>query len=84
MEALDGNAIGGLLLEVFSMDMTMATGTCDNCGAVGLVAEFAVYRQAPGTVVRCPACEHVLMVFSQVRGVNCVDLRGLRALTAPG
>jgi hypothetical protein len=44
------------------------------------VAELMVYRQAPGTVVRCPACEQVLMVFSQVRGVNCVDLRGLRSL----
>jgi Family of unknown function (DUF6510) len=81
MEALDGNAIGGLLLEVFGVEMTTATGTCDSCGAVGLVAELMVYRQAPGTVVRCPACERVLMVFSQVRGVNCVDLRGLRSLT---
>jgi hypothetical protein len=80
MEALDGNAIGGLLLEVFGVEMTTATGTCDNCGAVGLVAELMVYRQAPGTVVRCPACEQVLMVFSQVRGVNCIDLRGLRSL----
>jgi hypothetical protein len=80
MEPLDGNAIGGLLLEVFGVEMTTATGTCDNCGATGLVAELMVYRQAPGTVVRCPACEQVLMVFSQVRGVNCVDLRGLRSL----
>lgn len=80
MEALDGNAIGGLLLEVFGVEMTTATATCGNCGAVGLVAELAVYRQAPGTVVRCPACQQVLMVFSQVRGVNCVDLRGLRSL----
>jgi Family of unknown function (DUF6510) len=60
--------------------MTTATGTCGSCGAVGLVAELMVYRQAPGTVVRCPVCEQVLMVFSQVRGVNCVDLRGLRSL----
>jgi hypothetical protein len=80
MEALDGNAIGGLLLEVFGVEMTTATGTCGSCGAAGLVAELMVYRQAPGTVVRCPACEQVLMVFSQVRGVNCVDLRGLRSL----
>ena len=82
MEALDGNAIGGLLLEVFGVEMITATGTCDHCGAAGLVAELTVYRQAPGTVVRCPACTAVLMVFSQVRGVNCVDLRGLRSLAA--
>jgi hypothetical protein len=82
MEALDGNAIGGLLLEVFGVEMTTATGTCDNCGATGVVAGFAVYRQAPGTVVRCPACEHVLMVFSQLHGRYCVDLGGLRTLAA--
>jgi hypothetical protein len=80
MEALDGNAIGGLLLEVFGVEMTTAIGTCGSCGAARPVAELMVYRQAPGTVVRCPACEQVLMVFSQVRGVNCVDLRGLRSL----
>ena len=82
MEALDGNAIGGLLLEVFGVEMTTATGTCGTCGAVGLVAELVVYLQAPGTVVRCPACGQVLMVFTQVRGVNCVDLTGLRSLAA--
>jgi len=80
MEALDGNAIGGLLLEVFGVEMTTATGTCGSCGRVSQVAEFAVYRQVPGTVVRCRACDHVLMVFAQVRGTNCVDLRGLAAL----
>ena len=82
MEALDGNAIGGLLLEVFGMEMTTATATCGHCGAVGLVAELMVYLQAPGTVVRCPACGQVLMVFSQVRSMNCVDLSGLRSLAA--
>jgi hypothetical protein len=44
------------------------------------VAELVVYLRAPGTVVRCPACESVLMVFVDVRGVACVDLRGLAAL----
>jgi len=28
MDALDGNAIGGLLQEVFGADMTAAVGTC--------------------------------------------------------
>jgi phage FluMu protein Com len=82
MDALDGNAIGGLLLEVFGVEMTTATATCAHCGAVGLVAQLMVYLQAPGTVVRCPACGQVLMVFSQVRSMNCVDLSGLRSLAA--
>ena len=30
---LDGNAVAGMLGEVFAVEMTTATGTCGNCGA---------------------------------------------------
>ena len=80
MEALDGNAIGGLLLEAFDAELTASPSTCGTCGATGPVAELRVYRRAPGTVVRCPACEAVLMVIVEVRGTFCVDLRGLSRL----
>jgi ribosomal protein S27E len=78
--ALDGNAIGGLLLEIFATDMTSAEATCAACGAVRPVAETAVYLRGPGTVVRCRSCTSVLMVISRVRGLNCVDLSGLATL----
>ena len=32
MEAVDGNAIGGLLHEVFGTEMTRAASVCGNCG----------------------------------------------------
>jgi hypothetical protein len=80
MEALDGNAIGGLLLDVFGAEMTTATSICAHCGAVGQVAELVVYLRAPGTVVRCRTCDSVLMVLVDVRGIACVDLRGLARL----
>lgn len=79
--AVDGNAIGGLLMEVFGTEMTTATGTCATCGTVRQVAELAVYRPGLGTVVRCRSCGAVLMAFVAVRGVTCVDLRGLASLT---
>jgi Family of unknown function (DUF6510) len=82
MDALDGNAIGGLLLEVFGTDMTMAVGTCAFCGRTGPVAETVVYLRAPGTVVRCRTCGNVLMVLAEVRGRRCVDLQGLAVLQA--
>jgi hypothetical protein len=78
--ALDGNAIGGLLLEIFAVEMTSAEATCASCGAVGPVAEATVYVRGPGTVVRCRRCTSVLMVIARVRGLNCVDLSGLAAL----
>jgi Family of unknown function (DUF6510) len=77
---LDGNAIGGLLIEVFGTEMTTAIGTCAGCGTVSQVAELAVYRPGLGTVVRCRACETILMTFVQIRGVFCVDLQGLTSL----
>jgi hypothetical protein len=82
MDALDGNAIGGLLHEIFGMEMTTATGTCASCGAVGPVAEMVVYLQAPGTVMRCRNCTAVLMVVVRRADVNCVDLSGMAALEA--
>lgn len=80
MEALDGNSIGGLLLDVFGAEMTTATGVCADCGTAAQVAETVVYLQAPGTVVRCRGCSSILMVMVDVRGIKCVDLRGLAAL----
>jgi hypothetical protein len=82
MDALDGNAIGGLLQEVFGTEMTTAIGRCACCGAAGPLAETMVYLRAPGTVARCRACTSVVMVFVKVRGMNCVDLLGLAALEA--
>jgi hypothetical protein len=80
MEALDGNAIGGLLHEVFGAEMTTAMGVCADCGAAGPVAELVVYLQAPGTIVRCRSCSSILMVMVDVRGTRCIDLRGLAEL----
>jgi hypothetical protein len=80
MDALDGNAIAGTLLTVFGTEMTTATGTCATCGTRSMVGEFGVYLRAPGEVVRCRQCGSIVMVFVEVRGVTCVDLRGLAAL----
>ncbi len=75
--AVDGNAIGGLLMSLFGTEMTAASGQCGILRHGRQVAELAVYQSDLGTVVRCRACEAVLMVFVEVRGVTCVDLEGL-------
>lgn len=80
MDALDGNAIAGRLLDVFGMEMTTAVGVCASCGARGLLAEAMVYVEAPGTVARCRSCTAVLIVIVEVRRIMCVDLRGLAEL----
>jgi Family of unknown function (DUF6510) len=80
MDGLDGNAIAGLLSDVFGAEMTTAAGTCASCGACGPVAETVVFLRAPGAVVRCRTCSSVMMVFVTVRETTCVDLRGLSSL----
>lgn len=84
MDALDGNAIAGRLRNVFGAEMTTATGACASCGAIRQMAELRVYVQAPGTVARCPSCENVVLVLVEVRGIACVDLRGLELLEPAG
>jgi hypothetical protein len=84
MEALDGNAIAGRLLEVFGHEMTTAKGVCAHCGASHMVAELMVYLQAPGTVARCPSCVEVVMVIVDVREIKCVDVMGFAMVEPTG
>jgi hypothetical protein len=77
---LDGNAIGGLLLELFGVELTVATSICGSCGATEQVARLDVYVHAPGVVVRCCHCEDVMMRI--VRGPDraWIDLSGTGSL----
>lgn len=77
---LDGNAIGGILREIFALDVTTAETTCAGCGAVHVVGRVDVYLDAPGAVVRCPSCEQVLMKIVHGRGRYWIDLTGTRCL----
>ena len=77
---LDGNAIGGLLREIFTMEMTAAETTCAGCGKVHAVGRVEVYLNAPGAVVRCPACSQVLMRIVHGKGRYWIDLSGTRCL----
>jgi len=77
---VDGNAIGGLLREIFTMEMTAAETTCAGCGKVHAVGRVDVYMNAPGAVMRCPACGQVLMRIVRGRGRYWLDLTGIRCL----
>lgn len=60
---LDGNAVAGVLYELFGREMSGQLGCCDHCGAVGPFGEVRVYLEAPSPVIRCPVCESVLFVL---------------------
>ena len=76
---LDGNAIAGLLQEVFAVEMTTAIGTCGGCRAAGPVGAVHVYRGA-GIVLRCPHCNKVLAKIVKNDSQVWIDFQGIRTL----
>jgi hypothetical protein len=76
---LDGNAVAGLLQEVFAVEMTTAIGTCNNCGATGPVGATHVFRGA-GIVVRCRDCDNTLMKVVKDHPRMWIAFPGIRML----
>jgi hypothetical protein len=76
---LDGNAIAGLLQEVFAVEMTTAVTTCNSCGAIQAVGALHVFRGA-GIVVRCPHCDNVLATLVEEDTRVWIGFAGVRTL----
>jgi Family of unknown function (DUF6510) len=76
---VDGNALGGMLIEVFGREMTDANGRCAACGNVHAMGAMRVFHGA-GDVVRCPSCDTVVMVAVTIRERARVHLGALRWL----
>ncbi len=77
---LDGNAVGGLLGEIFQFEMTTAQTTCAGCGAIKTVAELMLYRHGMGAILRCAFCDQALMRITCIRGCYRLDLSGMSGL----
>ena len=77
---LDGNAAAGLLRELFVRDMTSAMATCRGCGNVGPVGGLLEYGHQMGIVLRCPACEGVVLRLVHARDSLRLDASGMALL----
>ena len=92
LRRVDGNALGGILSEIFVADMTTATTTCGDCRAVAAVATLSVYLDAPGVVARCPDCgaAQIRVVSSATRlwfdlsGIQVVEVSIGETAAGPG
>jgi hypothetical protein len=78
-QMLDGNAVAGLLQEVFAAEMTTAIGTCAGCGASEPLGGAHVFRGA-GVVLRCPHCHNVLATIVRSDVDIRIGLGGVRVL----
>ena len=76
---LDGNAVAGLLQELFAVEMTTAIGTCNGCGTAEAVGAIHVFRGA-GVVLRCPHCNNPLIKIVRDDTRLWIGFPGIRTL----
>ena len=76
---LDGNAVAGLLQELFAVEMTTAIAMCDTCGATDAVGALHVFRGA-GMVMRCPHCDNALVTIVEDGTRVWMGFAGMRTL----
>lgn len=80
---VDGSGVGGLLLEVFGVDMTATPGECAHCHTVSVVGTMRVYMRGPGVIIRCPACAEVVVRIVRTPRRTYVDASGAIGIDAP-
>ena len=73
---LDANATAGLLYEIFGTEMTASPTECANCGNQGKIGTLLAFTQGPGIVLRCSACEQVVLRITQLPNEILLDARG--------
>jgi hypothetical protein len=77
---LDGNAAGGVLWQIFAVEMTTAEVICANCDAVGPLGAALVYATAMGTIISCPDCGKALMRIAHGPQRYWLDFSGTRLI----
>jgi predicted RNA-binding Zn-ribbon protein involved in translation (DUF1610 family) len=79
---VDGNALAGLLQEVFGADMTLAMRRCQSCGTRSMLGAHLAYRGA-GAVLRCPACGDMALRIATLNDRHVVHMAGELTLEVP-
>jgi hypothetical protein len=77
---LDGNAAAGVLSELFAIDITVASLTCDQCRATVEIGAARVYGGAMGSIFRCPECDHAMIRMVRTPAGFWLDFKGARRL----
>jgi hypothetical protein len=80
---LDGNALAGLLHKLFDVEMTIAPVECASCGQIGELGSLWVFAESPGYVMRCPACQNIVLRMTVTPDKIYLDARGAAYLRIP-
>jgi hypothetical protein len=79
-ERVDGNAAGGLLLEVFGRDMTSARASCTHCDHEAALADAIAELDEAGMILLCRGCGHTMLTYLRSEGRATLTLGGLTRL----
>ncbi|MCP2636980.1 DUF6510 family protein [Microbacterium sp. HD4P20] len=77
---VDGNAVAGLLAEVFTVDVTTMRCQCGTCGVAAPLAETVVELDDSAAIIRCRGCTHTLMTVVRADGGVRLIIGSLREL----
>ncbi len=80
---LDGNALAGLLHELFDAEMTAAPVECASCGRNGEMGSLWAFVESPGYILRCPDCQNIILRVAVTPHQVYVDARGAAYLCIP-
>jgi hypothetical protein len=83
MLMLDGNAVAGMMQELFATEMTVAPVCCASCGREGELGSLHAYTHGPGVVLRCPVCQSILLRIVQTPTATYIDARGAAFIIIP-
>lgn len=77
---VDGNAAGGILIEVFGRDMTGARATCTRCDRKAVLGDAVAELDPAGVILLCRGCGHTLLTCIQIDGRYSLDVGTLSRL----
>jgi hypothetical protein len=80
---LDGNALAGVLYELFDTEMTSTPVECASCGRVGELGSLWAFTESPGYVLGCPDCQKIVIRMTVTPEQFYLDARGAAYLRIP-
>ena len=79
-QVLHGNAVAGLLQEIFVLEIPTAQLQCETCSSVDAVGALRLYAAPMGAVLRCIHCDGILMRVAHTPHGRWLEMTGTRYL----
>lgn len=79
-DRVDGNAAGGILLELFGRDMTGARAVCRHCDRDAELADAVAEIDRDGLILLCRGCGRTLLTYLRTADRRILEFGGLSGL----